>query len=110
MENETISTLLRSAIQSYVGQRRGANVILFPILDDEHQIYAINAVGHPNREHVADVVVLARIVADQVVIEEDMTDKPLVNALVQKGVARDHIILAYRGEPLPDAERYELDL
>lgn len=54
----------------------------------------MNAVDYPQRTDVAGVVVLARIVKNIVVIEEDMTDKKLVNALQQAGIIRDHIVLA----------------
>ena len=52
---------------------------------------------------------MARIVGNRVVIEEDMTDKKLVDALLQRGILRDQIILAYEGEPIPDAAQFELD-
>jgi hypothetical protein len=55
------------------------------------------------------VMVLARVVGDKVVIEEDATDKKLIDALLQRGIPRTQIVLAYAGEPLPDAERFELD-
>ena len=101
---------LREEITKYAASGRGANILLFAILDDEQGIYAVNAVNYPERENVADVVVLARIVGNMVVIEEDMTDKKLVDALQQRGVLRDQIILAYAGEPIPDAEQFELDV
>jgi sulfur carrier protein ThiS len=52
---------------------------------------------------------MARIVGNRVVIEEDMTDKKLVDALQQRGILRDQIVLAYEGEPIPDAAQFELD-
>lgn len=102
---DRVKMLLRQEVEKYAAGGRGANVLLFPILDDEHAIYAVNAVGYPARNDVADVVILARLVDDLVIIEEDMTDKKLVDALVQQGIPRDHIILAYNGEPVPDIER-----
>jgi hypothetical protein len=101
---------LREEVQKYAAGGRGANVLLFAILDDEQGLYAVNAVDYPKRENVADVVVLARIVGNMVVIEEDMTDKKLVNALQQRGILRDQIILAYAGERIPDTEQFELDV
>jgi hypothetical protein len=51
----------------------------------------------------AYIVVLARMVGDHVVIEEDRTDKPLVDALmINGGVPREKIILVYNGEKLPE--------
>lgn len=60
------------------------------------------------REDIALVVVLARVVGDKVVIEEDNTDKKLIDALRQRGIPREQIILAYAGEPIPDAEKFDL--
>lgn len=69
----------------------------------------MNAVDYPKLREVAGVVVLARIVSNKVVIEEDTTDKQLVDALLQRGVAREQIVLAYTDEPIPDAAQYELE-
>jgi hypothetical protein len=41
--------------------------------------------------------------------EEDPTDKKLVDALLQRGIPREQIVLAYAGEPIPDAEQFELN-
>lgn len=106
---DSLKTILREEVAKYAGGGRGANIILFPLLDDEHQVYGVNAVDYPTREEVAGVVVLARIVGDKVVIEEDTTDKKLVDALLQRGIPRAQIVLAYSGEPIPDAERFALD-
>ena len=106
---DILKQTVREEVKKYAAGGRGANILLFAILDDEHGIYAVNAVDYPKRDDVAGVVVLARIVGNRVVIEEDMTDKKLVDALQQRGILRDQIILAYAGEPIPDAEQFELD-
>ena len=59
------------------------------------------SIGRDRNEYSADASLIARIVGATVVIEHDMNDKPLVDALIQAGVPRDQIVLAYRGEPLP---------
>ena len=35
-----------------------------------------------------------------IVIERDVNDKPLVDALLQAGIPRKQIVLAYAGEPV----------
>jgi hypothetical protein len=105
---DDISAITREEVRKYAGSGRGMNVILFPVLDDERQTYTVTAVDFPIRKDDSMIVVLARIAGDQVVIEEDATDKPLVDALIQRGIPRDRIVLAYRGEPIPDAERFAL--
>jgi len=104
-----LKQIVQEEVEKYAAGGRGANILLFAILDHERGIYAVNAVDYPKREDVAGVVVLARLVGNSVIIEEDMTDKKLVDALQQRGIMRDQIILAYAGEPIPDTERFELD-
>jgi len=38
------------------------------------------------------------VVGDRIIIERDMNDKPLVEALLQAHIPRQHIVLAYAGE------------
>ncbi len=49
----------------------------------------------------ADPVV--RVVGDRGIVERDINDKPLVDALVATGVPRGQIVLAYTGESAADA-------
>ena len=106
---DILGQIVREEVEKYVAGGRDANILLFAILDDERGIYAVNAVDYPKRDDVAGVVVMARIVGNRVIIEEDMTDKKLVNALQQRGILGDQIVLAYAGEPIPDAAQFELD-
>lgn len=103
---DTLKQIVREEVEKYTGGGRGAGIILFPLLDDHHQIYAVNAVEYPERSNFTGVVVMARIVGEMVVIEGDHTDKPLVDALLQRGIPRSQ--MAYAGEPIPDPERFEL--
>jgi hypothetical protein len=105
---DSLTQILREEVEKYTGGGRGAGLILFPLLDDEHQTYAVTAVDYPERSPYAGVVVLARVTGDKVIVEADGTDKPLVDALVQRGIPREQIVLAYAGEPIPDPERFEL--
>lgn len=79
----------------------GTNVKSFPLVNEEQHVYAVNVIDWPERRRSAGVVVIARVEGDKVIIEEDMTDHPLVDALVENGVPREQIILAYVGERLP---------
>jgi hypothetical protein len=105
---DTLTSIVREEVEKYAAGGRGVNVLLFPLLDDVNRTYAVNAIDYPDRSEFADVVVLARIVGNKIVIESDATDKPLVDALVQRGIPREQIVLAYAGEPIPDPERFEL--
>lgn len=108
MDSPTLESIVREEVRKYAGNGRGANIILFPSLDDENKVYNVVAVDYPVRNEYALVLVFARVVGDKVVIEEDTTNKPLVDALLQRGIPREQIVLAYQGEPIPDAEHFAL--
>lgn len=71
--------------------------------DTEQQVCAVVTIGEVRDKRIADAGLIARLVDDCIVIERDINDKPLVDALVQAGVPREQIFLAYLGEPLPEA-------
>jgi hypothetical protein len=99
---EALKSIVRDTVTWYARGGVGANLRLFPVFDEEKQIYTVTAVNYPQYKQIAGVVVLARIVDDKVVIEYAGTDKPLVDALLKRGIPREQIILAYAGEPVPD--------
>ena len=67
------------------------------------QAYAWVVVPHADHPQANNpqIVIMARISGQYVVIEQDTTDRPLVNELQRRGIPRDNIILAYAGETLP---------
>ena len=105
---DRLKDITREEVKKYEAGGRGVGGILFALLDEARAAYTVIAVDYPIREDYATVVVLARVVGDKVVIEEDTTDKKLVDALIQRGIPREQIVLAYEGEPIPDAALYEL--
>lgn len=76
----------------------------FYLEDADQYIYAV--VDVPANDHPLvqkpGIVVMARVVGDKVVIDEDITDRPLYKELMRAGVPREQIILAYAGEQPPD--------
>lgn len=78
------------------------NFQLFKLANEADQVYAVTILDTKNRQKDAQVVVIARVQGDLVIIEEDLTDRPLVDRLVAAGIPRDKIIMAYMGEPVPE--------
>lgn len=64
----------------------------FKFFNETDSSFAVNLLDTQDRTKNAMVAV----------IEEDLTDKPLVDRLVAAGIPRAKIICAYLGEPLPD--------
>lgn len=88
-------------VEGYVGFSPQAS--MYPILDDAHQTYGVVIVPNMPSQLPTEIVVMARVVGHSVVIEVDTTDKPLVDALmVNQHIPREHIILAYAGESIPE--------
>ena len=71
--------------------------------DEKRQIYSVVVVPGDNYpiKTKAGITVMARVVANKVVIDQDITDRPLYEALMEAGIPREQIILAYAGEKLP---------
>jgi hypothetical protein len=97
LEAITRAEVEKYAVKSYTSK-------LYAILDDEQKLYAVVGVPNLPRPWPSRVVIMAQVVGDKVVIIEDITDNPLLGALIHNGgIPRDNIILAYKGEPAPTA-------
>lgn len=68
----------------------------------DNQLFSVVDVLPMNGKHQADTGLVVRIAGEYIIIEHDMNNKPLVDALVQAGIPRRQIILAYAGEPVPE--------
>lgn len=99
---DNLKDVLKEEVAWYTGSGYGAGLRLFTLLDDNNQVYAVNAIHLPRERHTSGIVVLARIVDDKIVIEEDRTDRPLVKHLMERGIPREKIILAFAGETVPE--------
>ncbi len=74
----------------------------YAISDAARQRYTVLVVPDSSRKFDAGITVLARVVDDKVIIDEDTTDRPLWKELVRAGIPREQIILAYAGEQMPE--------
>jgi len=76
----SLAELTRREVDLYAGFSFTTKA--YTIFDDEQRIYAAVSVPHLPRPWPSRVIVMAQVVGDKVVIIEDITDKPLVNALM----------------------------
>ncbi|MEM6283523.1 MAG: element excision factor XisI family protein [Chloroflexota bacterium] len=101
---ETIIDIVQREVAAYAAGT-WYKVRPFFIADAEQHIYTIAAIpdtDYPLPEVKPALVLLARVVNSSVIIEHDSTDKPLYEALMQSGIPREQIALAYAGETIPD--------
>jgi hypothetical protein len=69
--------------------------------DEGRHVYSVVVVPTDKPQKSVAIIVARVTDDDKVVIETDLTDKPLFDALLESGVARGQIIRAYRGESQP---------
>jgi XisI protein len=98
---QTLAEIVKREVQLYAATSDTAT--FYPVLDDTHQVYSVVVIENDPALRPAWVLVMARVEGDKVVIEEDTTlEKHLIDALmVNGGVLRANIVLAYKGEPVP---------
>jgi hypothetical protein len=94
-------TTVQREVEDYA---RGGDwkAITYPVSDTVRQHYAILTIPDYPREYRAAIIVAARVVDDLVVIDEDITDRPLWKELMRAGIPREKIILTYAGEKMPE--------
>jgi len=95
---DTLKNAVRNVMASYA--RKGLNSRSVLTHNDDYTVLTV--VTTVKDKNAPFMSLLVRILADTVVIERDQNNKPLVDALVQAGIPRDRIVLAYAGEPAPE--------
>jgi hypothetical protein len=73
------------------------------VFDDEHRSYQLMYVGWDRRRRVHGVIYHLRIQNDKIYIEEDTSNQPIAESLLEAGVPREDIVLAFHA---PDKRQY----
>ncbi len=97
-----LAEIVKDTVLTYASG--GSDLETFVLSNQEKNIYAVLVTDVPVQQQPMNIVVSARVIGDKVVIDEDTTDRPLIDALVQKGIPRENIICAYAGEAVPVVE------
>lgn len=96
----TLVEITRREVDMYAGNSFKSTTYF--VADELKRLYVVISVADLPRPWLPRVEVMAQVIGKKVIIIEDNTDKPLVDALmINGGVPRDQIILAYAGEPIP---------
>lgn len=97
---DNMKNTLINVLNGYV--RKGANGYTELTRNIDENLFTLIATGHNAEKRFTFTALIVQIVADTIIIEEDRNSKPLVDALLQAGIPRENIILAYAGEKVPD--------
>jgi hypothetical protein len=98
---ETLQHALKAVMAGYTGPALNGESLLTASADG--RVLAVISIGRVAGETVVDIGLIARVVDERIIIDRDVNNKPLVDALLQAGVPRARIVLAYAGETIPDA-------
>jgi hypothetical protein len=100
---EGLIEIVRREVADYAGAAYKAktcfvehNEPVFAVLDIPNDDYPVKL--------QSAIIVMARIIDELVVIDVDITDKPLFQELLRCGIPREQMILRYAGETLPKPE------
>ena len=96
----TLKEILLSCLNEYLGEGLNGFSELTQNLDQT--LFIVRATGFRKEERFSFDALIVRIIAEKIVIEEDRNSDPLYEALVQAGIPREQIILAYAGESIPN--------
>lgn len=92
--------ILKEALAGYAKAPAGEKSYITQSLDGD--VMSVVDVYTFQGHRYADTSLIVSLTGEYIVVERDMNNKPLVDALVQAGIPREQIILAYAGEPVPD--------
>jgi hypothetical protein len=97
---DNLITILRQEIVKYAGE--AINGYSYLAEDSEHCLFTTVSIAEIKGRHVAFADLIVRVIGDKIVIDDDRNSDPLYEALMEAGIPREQIILAYAGEPVPD--------
>lgn len=104
----TLTDVVQKTVEAYAAA--GWQTHDYIISDPVRRTFSVIAVPDSQRKDLKHpvIVVMARIADDEVIIDEDITDRPLALALQDAGIPREKIVLAYlekKSLTSTDAER-----
>jgi len=97
---DTMKDTLIKTMQGYAG--RSLVGYSYFTSNEDSSFFTVTTVADNGEHRVVNHSLTVRLPGNIIIIEEDINNKPLVDALVQNGVPREQIILAYAGEAIPE--------
>jgi hypothetical protein len=95
-----LTAVVQQVVEEYA-KGKTYRAVTYPVSDSARQTYTVVVVPDYPSKFKSGVSVMARVVGDTVIVDEDITDRPLSEALLEAGIPREKIILAYIGEQAP---------
>ena len=97
----TLKQIVHQVVSEYA--KDGLNCTSYLTQNDDGSLLTVVDIEDSPQVHDLDISLVVRIIGEQIVIERDLNNKPALDALIQAGIKRKNIILAYAGESVPEA-------
>ncbi len=97
---DRVIDILKKTLAGYTG--KALNGYSYLASSSDERLFTVISIGHVPNKRIVNSGLIVQVVGNRIVIERDINDKPLVDALVQNGIPREQIILAYAGEPVEE--------
>lgn len=82
---------------------KGLNGYSVLTMSADQSVLTIVSTANVKGKRLTTTSLIATVENEQILVEHDINSEPLVDALVQAGIPRSQIILAYAGEPVPES-------
>lgn len=97
--DKALKAVIDDIIKEYKANNDYPNVHFHPIIDEKNHRYELVAVGWMNHnERVFNIFFQADIISDKIWIQEDNNEYSIAERLVDKGIHKKYIVLAYYPE------------
>jgi hypothetical protein len=97
---DRLKEMLIAALEGYIGNAFNGYSYLTSSADQNH--FVVTSVGTVQGKRIVNTGLVVQLNDNTIIIDRDINSKPLVDALIQVGIPRKQIILAYAGEPVPE--------
>lgn len=97
---ESLTSIVRDVMSGYAVEGENGYSYLTQNMDGD--VFTVVYISKFGNETSVDTGLLVRITGNRIVIIHDQNDKQLVDALIQAGVPRKQIVLAYAGESIEE--------
>lgn len=91
-----LKATLVEAMQGYAG--KGLNAHSYLTSDEGNHLYTVVTIATVRDKRIVNTSLAVVLEGNLIIIEKDINNKPLVDALIQAGIPREQIVLAYVGE------------
>jgi len=97
---DTLNETVKKAMKGYAV--KGLNSDAYLTVSPDGNLLTVVDIAQSGGKRIVETSLIVRLLNDQVIVEHDDNNKPLVDALVQAGVERNKVVLAYLGEAVPE--------